>query len=152
LIARQRRLSSLKIRIALKGADCVTAISKELCETLKTKHAFAGAVYIPNGLDVDHVRALATPPADVQPDQFVFCGRLARQKRADFLIEAFNECIKRGCGKNLYLVGDGEEMDAIKNLIRSFRLEDRIISLGALPHAQTLGVISQSRCLLLSSV
>jgi glycosyltransferase involved in cell wall biosynthesis len=48
-------------------------------------------------------------------------------------------------------VGDGEELDAIKNRIHSYGIQDRILTLGALPHAQTLGVISQSRCLLLTS-
>jgi glycosyltransferase involved in cell wall biosynthesis len=152
LIARQRRLSTLKIRIALKCADRVTAVSKELCEAVKTKYSFESALYIPNGLNVDQVRASATPPAGVQSDQFVFCGRMTAQKRVHFLVDAFNECRKRGCGKNLYLVGDGEELDAIKSLIRSYGIQDRIITLGALPHAQTLGVISQSRCLVLSSV
>jgi glycosyltransferase involved in cell wall biosynthesis len=152
LIARQQRLSSLKVRIALKCADRVTAVSKDLCEALKRKHSFEAAIYIPNGLDVDHVRRLATPPADVQPDHFVFCGRMTDQKRVDFLVEAFNECIKRGCTKNLYLVGDGEELSAIKALIHSYGVQDRIITLGALPHAQTLGVINQSRCLVLSSL
>lgn len=151
LIARQRRLSSLKIRIALKYADRVTAVSKELCEAFKTKYSFEAAVYIPNGLDVDHVRGLAIPVAGVQSDQFVFCGRMTRQKRVGFLVEAFNECIKRGCGKNLYLVGDGEELNTIQALIRSYGVQNRIITLGALPHSQTLGVISQSRGLLLSS-
>ena len=152
LVARQRRLSSWKIRIALKCADRVTAVSKELCETFKTKYAFKTALYIPNGLDVNLVRASVTPPTGLQSDQFVFCGRMTLQKRVDFLVESFNQCINRGCEKNLYLVGDGEELDKIKSLIHSYGIEDRIIVLGALPHAQTLGVISQSRCLLLSSV
>ncbi len=152
LIARQRRLSTLKIRIALKCADRVTAVSKELCEMVKTKYSFESALYIPNGLDIDQIRESATPLGGVQSDQFVFCGRITPQKRVHFLVDAFNECIKRGCWKNLYLVGDGEELDAIKSLIRSYGIQDRIITLGALPHAQTLGVISQSRCLVLSSV
>jgi glycosyltransferase involved in cell wall biosynthesis len=152
LIAKQRRLSALKIKIALKCADRVTAVSKELREALKMKYAFESALYIPNGLDVDQVRQSATPLGEVEPDHFVFCGRMTPQKRVHFLVDAFNECIKRGCGKKLYLVGDGEELDAIKSRIRSYGVQDRIVTLGALTHAQTLGVISQSRCLVLSSV
>jgi glycosyltransferase involved in cell wall biosynthesis len=150
-IARQRRLSALKIRMALKCADRVTAVSKELCEAAKGTYAFANALYIPNGLDVAKVRESALPPEGIQPDQFVFCGRMTPQKRVRFLVDAFNECIRRACGKNLYLVGDGEELDPIKSLILSYGIQGRIIPLGALTHAQTLGVISRSRCLLLSS-
>src|SRR5262245_10470308 len=152
LIARQRRLSALKIKIALKYADRVTAVSKELCEMVKTKYSFESPLYIPNGLDVDQVRESARPPAQFKSDQFVFCGRMTSQKRVHFLVEAFNECIKRGCGKNLYLVGDGEELDAIRRLIFSYGIQQRIITLGARTHAETLGIISRSRCLVLSSL
>jgi len=150
-IAKQRRLTSLKIRIALKAADCVTAVSKELCERIKKKYSFDTALYIPNGLDADQVRKSATPPRGVESNQFVFCGRMTPQKRVHFLVNAFNECIKRGCRKKLYLVGDGEELDVIQSLIHAYGIQDRIITIGALPHAQSLGVISQSRCLVLSS-
>jgi glycosyltransferase involved in cell wall biosynthesis len=151
LIARQRRLSILQVKIALRCADRVTAVSQELCDVLEKNYGFDAPLYIPNGVDAAQVRASATAAAGIDAGQFVFCGRITQQKRVGFLIEAFNECIKRGCTKKLYLVGDGAELNAIKDLIRSYGIGDRIIALGALPHAQTLGVISQSRCLVLCS-
>lgn len=151
-IARQKRLSRLKIRIALRSADRVTAVSNEICEMIEATYNFKNALYIPNGIDVDQVVRSAQPLDDVESDQFVFCGRMTHQKRVCFLVDAFNECIKQGCQKKLYLVGDGEELEAIRNRIRSYGIQDRVVLLGALTHAQTLGVISQSRCLVLSSL
>jgi len=152
LIARQLRLSRLKIRIALKSADLVTAVSKDLCNTLKTRYSFSNTVYIPNGVDVKEIQRSARPCPEIKKDNFVFCGRFTAQKRLPFLIEAFNKCLKRGVQQNLYLVGDGEEMEKIKSLIRAYRIENRVITLGALTHSQTLGIIRQSRCLLLTSL
>ncbi|HEY3306280.1 MAG TPA: glycosyltransferase family 4 protein [Candidatus Binatia bacterium] len=153
LIARYPGLSRLKIRIALKSADRVTTVSNDLCEKLNADYGFSDAVYIPNGVDVTQLRecALRHPPAGIRDDNFIFCGRFTAQKRLAFLIEAFHQCLKRGCEQVLYLVGDGEELDKIKKLVRSLGIEDRVIALGALSHPQTLGVLRHTRCLLLTS-
>ena len=151
LIARQRYLSRLKIRLALRTADHVTTISNELRETIETTYSSKKVLYIPNGIDVDQVVRSAQPHGGIESDQFVFCGRMTHQKRVDLLVDAFNECIKRGCRKKLYLVGDGEELEDIRNRIHSYGIQYQIVLLGALTHDQTLGVMSQSRCLLMSS-
>lgn len=151
-IARHIRLSKLKIRIALKSADRVTAVSRELCEKLEASYSFPEALYISNGVDISEIQDTAKSCAGVREDNFVFCGRLSAQKRVHFLIEAFYECIKRGCEQDLYLVGDGQEMNSIKQLISSYGIQNRVFALGALSHAQALGIIRQSRSLLLTSV
>jgi glycosyltransferase involved in cell wall biosynthesis len=151
-MAKQVRLSKLKIRIALKSADRVTSVSKELCERAKTRYSVSNVIYIPNGVDAKRIQQLATPSAAIEPDHLLFCGRFSAEKRVDFLIEAFHDCVQKGCRRNLYLVGDGGEIDRITSLISSYGMKNRIIILGALPHRQTLGVISQSRCLLLTSL
>ena len=151
LIAKQVTLSRLKIRLALRFADRVTAVSKDLCDKLETDYLFRGALHIPNGVSIKQIQQSATPCAEIKDDNFVFCGRFAVQKRLPSLIAAFNECLKRGSRQNLYLVGDGEEMPKVKALIKGYGITSRVMTLGALSHAETLGVIKQSRCLLLAS-
>jgi L-malate glycosyltransferase len=151
LIAKQVTLSRLKIRLALRFADRVTAVSKDLCDKLETDYLFRGALHIPNGVSIKQIQQSATPCAEIKDDNFVFCGRFAVQKRLPSLIATFNECLKRGSRQNLYLVGDGEEMAKVKALIKGYGITSRVMTLGALSHAETLGVIKQSRCLLLAS-
>ncbi len=150
--ARTELFARLKVKIALRCADGVTAVSQDLCDTLKTSYGFSKALYIPNGINTKRIRqSTSVCLAGVREDNFVYCGRLVSVKRVPFLVEAFHRCIKQGCAKDLYLIGDGEEAGRIQALIAAYGMGTRIVSLGALTHAQALGVIHRSRCLLLSS-
>ena len=151
-MARTDRFSRLKVRIALRCADRVTAVSQDICRKLQESYRYSKAWYIPNGIDAEQIQREATglfPRA--RGDNFVYCGRLVPVKRVPFLIEAFYQCIKRGCARDLYIIGDGEEVAAIRDLIDGYGIADRVVTLGALTHRQALAVMNRSRCLLLSS-
>ena len=151
LIARQAGLSRLKIKLALKFADRVTAVSKDLRDKIRTDYSFPDALYIPNGVNIKQIQQSAAAGIPIAGDGFVFCGRFTAQKQLPFLIGAFNECLKSGISQNLYLVGDGEDTEKVKALIESYGVANRIIVLGAHSHPETLGIIKQSRCVLLVS-
>jgi glycosyltransferase involved in cell wall biosynthesis len=93
--------------------------------------------------------ASCLPPVD--GDHLIYCGRLTPVKRLPFLIDAFYQCLRRGCDRKLYIIGDGEDAPRVNALIASYGVENSIITLGALPHEQVLSAISHSRCLLLAS-
>ncbi len=61
-------------------------------------------------------------------DKFVmiYVGRLAASKRIDFLIKAMASLDKAV----LLIVGDGDEMDKLKNLAHSSNIEEKIIFVG----------------------
>ena len=152
-IARLSNISRIKIKIALKFTDCVTAVSKDICDKLKKNYLYPNTLYIQNGVNSGKIRkSVAQCTMRIKKDNFVYCGRLIPVKRVCFLIEAFNECLKRGCRKDLYIIGDGEDESKIKDLIKVYGIEDRVTTLGALTHSQALGVINQCMCLLLSSL
>ncbi|MGH7834764.1 MAG: glycosyltransferase family 4 protein [Candidatus Binatia bacterium] len=150
-LAARNNFAGLKVRFALKHADCVTAVSQDLCAKLAALFG-ANPLYVPNGVDREQLRHLgAVCPSPVDDDHLIYCGRLTPVKRVPFLIVAFYQCLARGCERKLYIVGDGEEALRIKALIASYGLEDKVICVGALPHEQVVSAISRSRCLLLSS-
>jgi glycosyltransferase involved in cell wall biosynthesis len=151
-LAARSNFAGLKVRLALKHADCVTAVSRDLCAKLAVVFGCANPLYVPNGVDHEELRRLAAAaPSPVEDDHLIYCGRLTPVKRVPFLIEAFCQCLARGCERKLYIVGDGEEAPRIKALIASHGVEDKVICVGALPHEQVVSAISRSRCLLLSS-
>lgn len=150
--ARISKLARLKVKLALKYADSVTAVSEDLCNKLRDTFPFSKPVYVPNGIDPDKIRQSAgSCLPQISEDHFVYCGRLIAVKRVSFLIDAFFKCLTQGCAKNLYIVGDGEEASRIEELIRSYDIQDRVITVGALSHPEVLSIINRSRCLLLSS-
>jgi glycosyltransferase involved in cell wall biosynthesis len=151
-VARQSRLARLKVRIGLRCADAVTSVSQQLALCLRDQFGNRKVVCIPNGVDYAELRlaAQSMTPA-IPPGHFVYGGRLHPDKRVPLLVEIFKECIDAGCGSNLYIIGDGEEREAVAQHISRHRLGERIMMMGAMSHRQVLSALARARCLLLNS-
>lgn len=151
-LASAGRLSRLKTKIALKHADQVTTVSKDIQAKLNQQFSFSNAIHIQNGVDPEYLqRFVGEKPVSITSGSFIFCGRLHPVKRISFLIEAFHECLQAGCRRQLFIVGDGEDMPLAKSLTKQLGVEDRIIFTGAVPHEQVIQMMHQADCLLLSS-
>ena len=61
----------------------------------------------------------------------IFIGRLTKVKRLDLLIDAVSLLIRRGEPVNVTLIGDGEERDNIKSLIKKNGIEKYVWLYGA---------------------
>ena len=131
-LAKPNNLAGLKVRLALRYADCVTAVSQDLCHKLAARFGGANPVCVPNGVDPDKLRQLAAEGAlPIDDDHLIFCGRLTAVKRVPFLIETFFLCLQRGCTHKLYIIGDGEEATRINELIACYGIADSVIMVGA---------------------
>ena len=58
-------------------------------------------------------------------------GRFHFQKNHTFLIKIFNEVYKKNSNTVLLLVGEGEDKEKVLNLVKSLKLQDSVIFLGA---------------------
>jgi glycosyltransferase involved in cell wall biosynthesis len=151
-VAQQSRMARLKVRIGLRYADAVTSVSQHMTNCLRDQPGGRKVVCIPNGVDQAELRQAAQEVAPViPPDHFVFGGRLHPDKRVPWLVEIFKACIEAGCDRNLYIIGDGEEREAIVRYISRHGLAERVILMGAMSRQRVLSAISHARCLLLAS-
>jgi glycosyltransferase involved in cell wall biosynthesis len=152
-LAKSSSLSRFKLKLALKHAERVTVVSKEIGDRLKQEYGFHQAIYIPNGIEtrLPEIRWPVETIADMKKDAFVFCGRLHAVKRIPFLIEAFIACLDQGLDNYLYIVGDGEERAYLEALILEYRLTDRVFITGSMKHEKVLEVMRNCKALLLSS-
>ena len=75
-----------------------------------------------------------TEKSDLKSKNIISVGRLHKGKRIDELINIFSK-IKNKKSK-LYIIGDGEEKDRLKQLICDKKLENRVIMLGYLDQEQ----------------
>ncbi len=151
-VARQSRLARLKVRLAVRCADAVTAVSQQMATCLRDQFGARKVVYIPNGVDRAELRRAAQSVAPfVEPGHFVYAGRLHPDKRVALLVEIFKNAIAAGCDRKLYIIGDGEDRESVARLISNHGLGDQIIMLGAMRHTQVLSALAQARCLLLTS-
>ena len=61
---------------------------------------------------------------------YLSIGRLTGQKNFSFLIKIFSKNIKNFRIKKLLIIGEGEERDNLKNLIKKYKMEKYIFLLG----------------------
>ena len=109
------------------------------------------------GWGVDAARILVVPnPAPPPPDalpparerrDFVFAGRLTRQKALGTAIEA----IARVPDVRLTVIGEGPERAHLEELARSAGLNGRVRFLGARPRDEVLRALATARAAVLSS-
>lgn len=57
-------------------------------------------------------------------------GRFAKQKNHSFLIDIFNDVVKKNYNSKLILVGIGELQDKIKNKVKILKLESKVLFLN----------------------
>ena len=151
-VADGSRLGRLKVWLAVRCADAVTAVSQQMASCLRDQFGARAVAYIPNGVDVAELRKAAESVLPLgEPGHFIFAGRLHPDKRLDLLVDIFRNCIAAGCDRNLYIFGDGEDRETLAELISHHGLGDRIIMMGAMRHAQLLSALGDARCLLLTS-
>ncbi len=63
-------------------------------------------------------------------------GRFMDQKNHTFLVDIFSEVCKINDRAKLILIGDGENLEAVKEKIRSLGIEDRVIFKGIVPDVE----------------
>ena len=63
---------------------------------------------------------------------FLFAGNLGRVQDIDCILKAIKE-IKELDGFKLHLVGDGSYLDKIKNMIKEFKIQDKVVLHGKYP-------------------
>ncbi|KAF1021676.1 MAG: N-acetyl-alpha-D-glucosaminyl L-malate synthase [Acinetobacter bereziniae] len=120
-------------------SDINTNVSKEATELFKIKKAFdSSAITIYNGIDLSKFRKKEVNKSeillnniDVNKIIILAVGRLNVQKDYPNLIKAIS-LLKGNSSQTfkLLIAGDGEQRDAIEELIKKLDLEDDVILLG----------------------
>ena len=72
------------------------------------------------------VSFISEEKSDLTKKNFLAAGRFTRQKGFDLLIESFNEFSKIDDNWTLTIVGEGEDENSIKELVKEYNLEKRI--------------------------
>ena len=69
---------------------------------------------------------------DIREENIVIghIGRFTKQKNHEFIIYLFQKLLHKNKNFILFLVGNGEEQDKIKNIVREKHLEDKVIFAG----------------------
>ena len=130
----------------------MTSVSEEMVAYLRDSFHDPKAFCIPNGIDFDELSWVTENVSpSTPPGHFVYGGRLHPDKRVLLLVELFEECIRAGIEQNLYIIGDGEQRQALAEYIVRNGLEGRIFLLGSMDRHRALSEYARARCLVLTS-
>jgi 2-deoxystreptamine N-acetyl-D-glucosaminyltransferase/2-deoxystreptamine glucosyltransferase len=137
-------------RSALRRADAVLVLTGRTAAALRADGVTPERVVVnPSGFDPALFRG---PFDDVFPGlgrpRIGYVGRLAAQKRADLLVEAFGRM--RGTA-SLVLVGDGPGRDLVHRLVAASPARDRITEVGFVEHTAVPAVLASLDVLVLPS-
>ncbi len=99
----------------------------------------------------------APPPLEVpaRTPPVVLCpARLAPVKGHRYLLDAAARLMERGIAFELWLAGDGPEGEPLARQVHELGLENRVRTLGIVPHAELLQLYREQRvdCVVLSSL
>lgn len=118
-------------------ADHIVTPSAKFERLLREQHVRPPIHVIPNGIDLDPFRAPQAPGSwrrrlglDSNAPLLLYVGRLAPEKRIDFLIEAFSRIACHYPDARFVLAGDGSARPALEKQAAASRAADRIHFLG----------------------
>ena len=123
---------------AYNGFDRVICVTENVRNILHDKYgAGIKSVVIPNPIKKDNILALSRMgecEIEKAPDtlRVVFLGRLQGEKGADRLLEAHNKLINEGKKLELFVIGDGCDMDKIRCYVNDNELEASVKLFGFL--------------------
>lgn len=89
-------------------------------------------------------------PFDNRPYDFIYVGRLAIEKRPDFLIKAFSLISNKNPQVKLLIVGDGPLLHQTKKMVQSLNLQNKIHFVGF--QSDILPWLNRSKFILLTSI
>lgn len=111
-----------------KLANMIIVYTKEQQRALKEKMPHTNIIAAPNALLYREDMVAST---DLEPRNFIYVGRLTKEKKPFFLVKAFCDIIEiLPSETKLIIVGDGELKPELENFIRLNGLEKRIKLLG----------------------
>jgi glycosyltransferase involved in cell wall biosynthesis len=105
---------------------------------------------LPRSYDVSVIPELRKARRAAEP-QFLYVGRMAKEKGLDLLLKAFANVAAGRRGASLLLVGDGPQRPALQALARSLGLEEAVTFVGSRVEEDLSGSYLEASCLVLPS-
>ena len=120
-----------------KHFDAFVAGTSSIIEPFRRLSGVTDKPYssIHNFIDVEAIRKKAEEPTEVTVDErcvnFVALGRLVHQKGYDIMLNYFAEACKTRDDLRLYIIGDGEDREALEKQCEELGLKEKVFFLGS---------------------
>lgn len=146
--------SFLYVNIAYKLCDGMLIETNTLIKYYKTKmHKGTKICRVPMTVDIDRFACERTTKNKV--DYLAYCGNMHKDEGIYILIESFKKISDKYPDISLFLIGapnNKTQLDDYKNLVDSYKLNDRILFTGRIPSNEVPDYLCNAKVLLLASL
>ena len=138
-------------RWVIRRTNRLTVVSHSLLRDLGKAGADTRRIsVVPMGVDLQN---RFIPPADRNDTaSLLFVGRLVGKKGLRYLIEAFPKILERFADARLTIAGDGPERARLEELVSTFRVEEKVTFMGAVPNTALPELFQQASVFIFPSV
>lgn len=105
----------------------IVCVSKENAKIVKLKHSLTNITTIYNPLNLIEIEKKSKEAIHFEFDYILAVGRLVALKQFDKLIKSYSKSILPNKGVKLVIVGEGPELEKMKDLANKFDLSNDII-------------------------
>ena len=144
-------LKSIRSRLMLTGCckntDMLLACSKRAGKVFFGKHFKKDGKVLYNAINLDRFNKKSNRLSELKnefniKDQTVYChvGRICKQKNQTFLIDIFNEIVKKSPDSKLLIVGNGDadKINEVNEKIKRYNLTDKVVLTGSRQDVQDI--------------
>ena len=162
LIVRISGTPKLNLIRKLIWSKCSKSIYKVTCPTVATYNKLINLGVFPKEkivilydpiISARDIIKKKKEPIDIKfrdNNYIIGVGRLTKQKNFKILIKAFNQIVRKDTKIRLLILGDGEQMPKLSELIAKLNLEKKVYLLGY--QRNVFNYINNAKCLISSSL
>ena len=141
------------LRKVLYSASKIVVPTKDYIAIISKKYAISKdkIIVIPYGVDLNNFKSMSVKLHN--PIRLLFVGRLTKQKNIPLLIKSFKKIIDNNdFNIELHIVGEGEDKNKIILLIKTLKLDNRVVLHGSLIGNKLHKIYLNSDIFILSSM
>jgi len=145
----KRHLAKRKIQNVYNGLNIISVskgVETDLLNIMKVKPKSSHVIYNPFPIQKIKYKAQETFILPFDDDYIIYVGRLVKEKRVDYLLEAFQ---KSNITEQLLILGDGGEKESLMILAKELNIQNHVTFLGAVSNPYKY--IKRAKFLVLSS-
>lgn len=138
--------------VVRKYVDCFLCPSKSLTNKMKDTFPKKEVIHLPNFIEFSDSKN--SHNEEINPKQFLFVGRVSKEKGVDVAIKAIDILVKKYGKKDVIfkIVGDGPEMSNLKQMVKKLNLTKNVVFVGRVNNSEIDKYYHESLAVVMPSV
>ena len=125
-------------QFCVRNSDETWNLSERMEQARKDYFGFKGGLQkvVPVGVWLDRIKIKS--PEEIEEHTAVFMGHITKKQGVQYVIRVIPQIIKEIPDFKLLVIGDGEYLDGLKNMVQNLRVSSAVIFTGFVDKAEEL--------------